>query len=561
MNWRYRSVLLFFLFFFLCITARLFYWQTVRAQELTSLGESQSGYRIKLIPKRGEIRTSDGFAIAANKITYLTFANPKEIKNKEQEAQILSPLLDVDAATISALLSYDDRYWVALKSKVEHEQKEKIEKLNLPGVGFEEQTVRFYPEASMAAKLLGFVGKSDTGEDVGSYGLEGYYDRQLRGKTGLAVQVHDAFGRPILAKMNDTSGAIDGRNLNLHIDRTFQFIMEDELEKGIKAYGALDGMAIAMDPKTGGILAMASFPKFDPRSYADYSEDLYKDPLVSDLYEPGSTFKPIVMAAAIDAGLVKPDTKCTICDKPVSIGGYEIRTWNNEYTPNESMTDVIIHSDNTGMVFVSQKLGLDKMLSYFKKYGIGEMTGVDLQGEVQAYLRDSWYPIDVATASFGQGLTVTPVELISAFASIANKGVRMEPHVVASVETPEGETIPIPPKEVAKPISEATAKIMTEILVDAVNKGESKWTRLPGYRIAGKTGTAQIPIAGHYDPKHTIPSFIGFAPADNPKFVMLVVLNSPTSSIYGAETAAPIFFKIAQRMLLQYGIPPDPNIP
>jgi stage V sporulation protein D (sporulation-specific penicillin-binding protein) len=371
------------------------------------------------------------------------------------------------------------------------------------------------------------------------------------------VQVHDALGRPILAKMNDTSGAVDGRTLNLHIDRRFQFTMEDELKKGIDSYGALSGMAIAMDPKTGGVLAMASFPNFDPRSYQDYSDNLYKNPLVTDTYEPGSTFKPLVMAAAIDAGLVKPDTKCPICDKPVSIGGYEIRTWNNQYEANESMTDVIIHSDNTGMVFTSQKLGLDRMLSYFKKYGIGQATGLDVQGEVQASLRDSWYPIDVATASFGQGLSVTPIELVDAFASIANKGVRMEPHIVASVETGDGEVIPIKPKEVARPISEGTAKVMTEMLVDAVEKGESKWTKLDGYRVAGKTGTAQIPIAGHYDATHTIPSFIGFAPADNPKFVMLVVLNRPTSSIYGAETAAPIFFKIAARMLMQYGIPPS----
>lgn len=556
MNWRYRGVLVFFVFLFLCIIARLGYWQTVRAQELTFLGESQSGYRIKLTPKRGEIRTSDGYAIAANKITYLTFANPKEVKEKEKTAMLLSPLLTVDTATISALLDYD-KFWIPLKSKVEHAKKDEIDKLKLPGIGFEEQTVRFYPEASMAAKLLGFVGKSDTGEDIGYFGLEGYYDRQLKGRAGLAVQVHDALGRPILAKMNDTSGAVDGRNLNLHIDRRFQFTMEDELKKGITAYGAISGMAIAMDPKSGGILAMASFPNFDPRSYQDYSDDLYKNPLITDTYEPGSTFKPLVMAAAIDAGLVKPDTKCPICDKPVSLGGYEIRTWNNEYTADESMTDVIIHSDNTGMVYTSQLLKLEGMLTYFKKYGIGEATGVDLQGEVQAPLRDSWYPIDVATASFGQGLSVTPIELITAFSSIANKGVRMEPHVVDSVETPDGEVISIPPKEVARPISAPTAKIMTEMLVDAVEKGESKWTKLDGYRVAGKTGTAQIPIAGHYDANHTIPSFIGFAPADDPKFVMLVVLNSPTSSIYGAETAAPIFFKIAGKMLMQYGIPPS----
>lgn len=222
------------------------------------------------------------------------------------------------------------------------------------------------------------------------------------------------------------------------------------------------------------------------------------------------------------------------------------------------MTNVIIHSDNTGMVYTSQLLGLDRMLTYFKQYGIGELSGIDLQGEVMSPIRkkDSWYPIDVATASFGQGISVTPIELLSGFSAIANKGVRMEPHVVASVETPEGEIIHIPPKALGKPISGAAAKVMTEMLIQAVDKGESKWTRIKGYRIAGKTGTAQIPIAGHYDPKNTIPSFIGFAPADDPKFVMLVVLNRPTSSIYGSETAAPIFFNIARKILMRYSIPP-----
>lgn len=557
MNWRFRIATLFFVILFLAVLGRLFYWQVVRADELAQLGEAQYGRRIVQVPQRGEIKTSDGYSIAANKVSYLVFANPKEITNKDAITQILAPLLQAELASISSLLSLD-RYWVPLKSQVDYNSKEVVERLSLRGIGFEEHYVRYYPEASTAAKLLGFVGKNEHGEDEGYFGLEGYYDRQLRGTAGKTVQILDALGRPILARMDNGTGKSDGRNVVLHTDRTVQFIMERQLKKDIQRYGAKSGMAAAVDPKTGGVLAMASFPTFDPRDYQDYQTELYKNPFITDTYEPGSTIKPLVMAAAVDAGLVKPETECTNCSGPVEIGGYEIRTWNNEYRPNVSMTDVIIHSDNIGMVFVSQKLGLRRLLSYIHAYGIGEMTGIDLQGEVPAQIRsaDSWYPIDLATASFGQGISVTPIELLTAFTAIANEGRRMEPHVVAKIETPEGATIDIPPKLLSTPISAKTAKIITEMMVQAVDKGEAKFAKPKGYRIAGKTGTAQIPIAGHYDASQTIASFIGFAPADAPKFLMLVIIDRPTSSIYGAETAAPTFFAIAKQLLAYYGIPP-----
>lgn len=559
MNWRYRFVLVFFVFLFFSIIARLFYWQVVRAQDLAALGQAQYGRQIKLTPERGEILTSDGFAIAANKLSYLVFANPKEVKDPKTQAEILSPLLEMESATISALLSKDEKYWIPLKSQVERKVKEKIQPLKLPGIGFEEQAIRFYPEASTGAKILGFVGKDDVGESKGYFGLEGFYDRQLRGKSGYAMQIHDAVGQPILAKMTDNLGKVDGRDLILHVDRTLQFMLDNELKEGIAKYGAAGGMAAIINPKTGGILAMSSFPTYDPREYHKYSDNLYRNPFITDTYEPGSTFKPLVMGAALEENLVRPDTSCTICAAPVEIGGYTIKTWNNKYYENSTMTEVIQHSDNTGMVFVSKLLGLDRMLEYFKRFGIGEMTGIDLQGEVtpQVRLRENWYPIDLATASFGQGMTVTPIELLTAFTAVANGGKRMEPHVVAAVRTPDGETIEIPPNVLNEPISSKTARVVTEMMVNAVEQGESKWLKPKGYRVAGKTGTAQIPVAGHYDANKTITSFVGFAPADDPKFLMLVVVDRPTTSIYGSETAAPIFFNVAKNIFTYYGIPPS----
>jgi cell division protein FtsI/penicillin-binding protein 2 len=559
MNIRYRSLLLFFGFIFSIIFVRLFYWQVVRAQELAELGSLQYGKYIKQTPKRGEIRTVDNFPIATNKINYLVFLNPKAVPDSEKIKlpPLLAPLLQIDEASISSKVVMN-RYWVPLKHNVEYSVKEQIEKLNIEGIGFEEQTVRFYPEASLAAKLIGFVGKDDEGNDKGYFGLEGYYERQLAGKSGLAMQIKDAQGKPILAKMNDNSAKVDGRNIILHVDRSVQFILEEELRKGLEKYGAQAAMGVIMDPKTGGILGMSSFPSFDQRSFQDYTSDLYLNPIISSAYEPGSTFKPLIMAAGIDSEVIKPETQCPICDKPVEIGGYTIKTWNNEYQAGITMANVIRDSDNTGMVYVSQKLGLKRMYNYLEKYGIGSVTGIDLQGEMAPDLRpiDSWYPIDVATSSFGQGISVTAMELISAFASLANDGKRMEPHVVENVETPDGEIIPIAPKVISQPVSSRTTKIMREILVNAVKKGEAKWAAPKGYRIAGKTGTAQIPIEGHYDSAKTIASFIGYAPADAPKFVMLIVYDRPTSSIYGSETAAPTFFNIATKLLAYYRIPP-----
>lgn len=555
---RYRIVLLFFTLVFGVIALRLFYWQVVKASELSELGQTQYGSAVKIEPVRGEIETSDGFPIAANRISYLVYADPKEIKNPGEVSGALANVLDLDQASISAQLS-QDLYWVPIDTNVSSDLKAKIEAQNLKGVGFTQQSTRYYPEASMAATLLGFVGKDDNGASKGYFGLEGYYDRLLRGKEGSAIEIHDAIGRPILARVNgQDSFGTDGSTLVLNINRSFQFIVEEKLKKGIGQYGAQGGMAVIMDPKTGNILAMASFPDFDPAKYQDFSNDDFKNPLVSDLYEPGSTFKPLVMSAAFNEKLLTPDSKCPRCAGPVSVGGYDLHTWNDQYFPNTTMNEVIQHSDNTGMVYVAQKLGLDRMLSYIDKYGFGKITGIDLEGETAPNImpKKDWYAVDLATTGFGQGINVTPIELLTAFSSIANNGVMMQPHVVGAVKGADGTVTKIQPKILGKPIDEATSKVMTEVLVNAVNKGEAQFARIHGYRIAGKTGTASIPVAGHYDPTQTIASFIGFAPADDPKYVMLVVLNRPTAAIYGAETAAPIFFDISRDLLAYYGIPP-----
>lgn len=554
---RLTIVLVIFSAFYFVILMKLFYWQVVKADSLREAGRTQSSLSLVTTAKRGDILFNDGFPVATNKISYLLYANPKKVDSVDNYATLLSPILSVDAASISARLS-QNLYWVSLQSRLSYEQRTQIENLRLGALGFELQTERNYPEASMAAHLVGFVGKNQDGEDQGYFGLEGYYDRQLRGRRGSTYLIKDAVGNPILTDVREDK-KIDGRNLITSIDRSVQYEVDTELRKGIEQYQAEGGSVIVMETKTGKILAASSYPKFDPQKYWEFDGATYTSPIISNLYEPGSTFKVLVMAAGIDSGLVTPDTRCDNCSGPVEIGGYSIKTWNDQYFPNITMNEVIQHSDNTGMVYVSKKLGLERFLSYVEKFGFGNITGIDIQGEVTEALRPlkKWHDIDLATASFGQGISVTPIQLIAAVNAIANGGKLMRPMVVDKIITPDNRTIQIKPQEVGQAVSSATAKVVTWMMVNAVEKGEAKFAKIANYHIAGKTGTAQIPVEGHYDPTNTNASFIGFFPAEDPKITMLVVINKPHSSIYGAETAAPTFFTIARDLIQKYDIEPS----
>lgn len=303
---------------------------------------------------------------------------------------------------------------------------------------------------------------------------------------------------------------------------------------------------------------MASFPNYNPQNWQEYSEDSFKNPVVADTYEPGSTFKVISMSAAINEKEVKPSTKCDICAGPIEIGGFSIRTWNNKYYPQTTMTETLQHSDNTGMVFVSKKLGLNKFYKYIKDFGLDSPTGVDLQDEAQTSLRpkNDWKEIDLATASFGQGIAITGIQMVRAVSVIANGGNLVKPQIVSKISDGD-KTIRIEPEiEKKNLISKETAEIVTEMMVNAVENGEAKYFLPKGFKVAGKTGTAQIPIDGHYDPNKTIASFVGFAPVDDPKFVMLVRFTEPTTSQFGSETAAPTFFDIARDLFAYFGVYP-----
>lgn len=553
-----------FLFFFFAIILRLFYWQVIRAEFLQSQAENQYFTSKKIDAVRGKIISSDGFVLASSNPVFSLFGLPKVI-GKDQKVTtsyllakvFASDLTDVDGIAKGFIekLSYD-LYWTILKKNVTLEQKKQIENLNLQGIGFDQGSSRFYPEGSSSAHLLGFLGSDAKGSAKGYFGLEGFYDGELKGVSGQVVHERDALGLPILIGNFLSNEAVKGKDLILNIDRSVQFIVESSLKKGVEKYGAKAGSVIVMEPFTGAILALASFPNYHPLNYYDFPKEFFKNPVVADQYEPGSTFKVLVMAAAVNEDAVEPDTKCDVCSGPLSLGGFVIRTWNNKYRPDSTMTDVIVYSDNTGMVFAAKKLGLNKFYSYIEDFGFGQPSNIDLQDESSPYIREksAWKEIDLATASFGQGIAVTPIQMVRAVAAIANGGNLMEPQVVKEIKG--NKSFEIKPKVIRQVIKNSTAQMLKEMMVAAVEEGEAKFTALKGFKVAGKTGTAQIPVAGHYDPNKTIASFVGFAPADNPKFVMLVRFDEPSSSIFGAETAAPTFFEIAKQLLLYYKIAP-----
>ena len=569
MGTRLKIIALGFFLLFGLLTVRLFFWQIIRGRELGNAAKGQYETGRQLSAPRGNILASDGDPLVARAEGYLVFAEIPHLKDDPKAiAEKLAPfftsdpndrqafLIEIDR--IANLLSKKETVWVPLKQKVTAETKKNIEALGLAGIGFEKQELRVYPEASAAAHLLGFVGKDEEGNDMGYFGLEGYYDLALTGRAGYREREADAKGTPIMLGNNKEITALSGVNLITTIDKTVQLTLEKKLKEGIEKYGAKSGTVIVIEPSSGAILGMASFPSYEPDLYWNYGNEYFKNPAVSDSFEPGSIFKVFVMASALDAGVVKPDTKCDICAGPYKVDKYLIETWNQKYNPDETMTEVIVHSDNVGMSFVANQLGADRLYDYLDKFGIGKLTGIDLQGEGSPQLREkgSWNVVDLATAAFGQGVAVTPIQLIKALAIIANGGYSVTPHVVQKLQGDLwSEEIKIKPGQ--RIISETADSDIKAMMVEAAKNGESKWTNLRGFPVAGKTGTAQIPIAGHYDENKTNASFIGFSPADHPKFAMLVILREPQSSVWASETAAPLWYSIAKDLFVYFGIQPE----
>lgn len=578
MHTRIQTLFIAFLFTLSLIIVRLSYWQIIRRDELSAQANDQYMTRDIVEGSRGSILTADGFPLVVNQAVYTLGAYLPSVVDKPSvivdqimprlnftiddpaiatdEAKLKPALEELRHNTKSTLLDkLTGSGYAVLARSLSVSEKDNLESLDIPGLTFEQSFVREYPEASMSAQLTGFVGRDDLGKPTGYFGLEGYYDRELSGRSRIEKQEKDARGNPLLVGDFQLLEGRDGRSLKLHLERGTQYMVEEELKKSLERYGASSGEVIVMDPQTGAIMAMASLPSYEPAKFHLYDTSLYKNPAVANTYEPGSTFKVLVMAAAFNEGVISETDQCDICHSAYPIGKYNIKTWDETYRANATPEEIIVHSDNVGMVWTQQRLGGEKMLEYINRFGFGQKTGIDLQEEITPKLRTKWGDIDYATSSFGQGIAVTSIQMLAAVAALANDGEMMEPHLVASVL---GDTeVEVPPKSKGQVISQEAADRITNLMVKAVEYGEAKWAAPKGYKIAGKTGTAQIAVGGNYDEQKTTASFVGFAPAQNPRFVMIVKLSEPQSSQWASETAAPLWFNIAKKLLLRYNISPS----
>ncbi len=544
--------MVFFIFCFTLIVVKLFYIQLVDPSNF--LGDYLRTK--KIYPERGRIFDRNNQPLVVNQTTYLAYFEPKLIDEKDKLIRKLAEVLKVEEASIEAVID-SNKTWISFRSGINKEEKEKILSLNIKGVGFQDENRRYYPESSLSAHLTGFVGKNINGEDIGYFGIEGFYDKDLAGLPGLLKSERDLLGRPIYFGTQVNIDPENGRDFILTVDKSVQQIVKNKLKSGLEQYQAEEGCVIVADPMTMEILGMDCLPDFSPDEYYKFTENDYKNLAISNSWEPGSIFKPLVMAAGIEEKAIKANEIYNETG-PVTAGEYTIRTWNNQYEGKITMTRILEKSSNVGMVYIGEKLGKNKLYNYLERFGFGQLTNIDLQGEVEGLLKSksSFYPIDFSTVTFGQGIAVTPIQMIRAFAALINGGKLLVPHTVLKIKTDDKEQI-IQPKVIDNIISSNTSKIIKQMLVSTVDNGDSRWAKPKGYKIGGKTGTAQIPIAGHYDATKTNASFIGFAPVDKPKFIVLVILREPKSSQWGSETAAPLFFEIAKELILYYNIAPD----
>ncbi len=543
-----------FFAFSLILLGRIIYWQVVRRQELLELAELEH-YQTRVIPpQRGAILDGTGSLLATDIFQYEIFATPRDVSNPRWTAEQLAPLLERPPETLWALLERKDLS-VTLAKQIPLNVGEKIASRGLSGVGAIPLPQRIYPEKELACHLLGFVGA----EGDGFYGLEEYYDDILQGEPGSRGGERDPSGLQMIAGYGSYVPAQEGPTLVLTLDRAIQGLAEESLEKAIEEYGAQGGTIIVMDPWTGAILAMASYPRYDPNRFYETSEELFVNPAISEVHEPGSVFKPVTIGAALDTGEVTPETTYNDTGS-ILVGGQVIANWDWGARGETTVSELLRYSLNVGAATMSTKIGAEKFYRYVRRFGFGEPTGVDLAGEVAGIVKTpgdaQWHESDLGTNSFGQGISVTPLQMINAMAAIANGGLLMKPHIVQRIIREDG-VVEIEPVVRRRVVSLETARQLTQILVEGVKKGVAELAYVEGYSIAAKTGTAQIPIPGGYDPTWTIASIAGWAPADDPRFVILVKIDKPQAAPWGAVVAAPVFKSLAQQLFDYLGIPPD----
>jgi len=539
------------------LSYRLLYWQVIMRDDLLP-NVNQASQEPADHPLRGTIRDRNGYLLATDKVFYKFWVSPNVINSPDSLAEEVSTITGIQFEKLREIFSGNEMNVLAHPA-LPYEVGQEVIEMDQVAFVLEPFSHRSYPNGMLACHLLGFV----NAELRGLAGIEMYYDELLSGKQkqphleGKVAEEIKLGQRPFTPTQN-------GVDLVLTIDRAIQFMIEQELTNAVEMYGAEGGTIIVMEPKSGEVLAMGSYPCYDPNHFGQYLEDgtIFQDPAISSQYEPGSIFKLITIAAALDQELVLPST---VWNDPgqLDVGGQLIKNWdNNAYGPR-TVTEILGYSLNTGTAWLSMELGEDTFYHYVERFGFGKPTGIELSNEIAGIVKrpgdQNWHPSDLGTNSFGQGIAVTPIQMVSAVASLLNNGQLMQAKIVnAIVSHAHIEETP-PSRQSRQSVSPQVAQTMRQIMVDAVKiTTHEALLENEGWLIGGKTGTAQIPVEGGYHPEDTIASFIGFAPADEPAFVVLVKLDRPQGVYqWGSNSAAPTFKRITHHLLNYYNIPPD----
>jgi cell division protein FtsI (penicillin-binding protein 3) len=540
------------------VTARLAYLQLVRNADLSAMAQRQYSRTVVLQAERGAILDRQGVPLAVSSPAESLFAQPRSAGDPVRVAARLAPILAVPPSELHAAL-VGPRPFVWLRRNLPPTVAEQVRALREPGLGLIPEPLRLYPNRELAAHVIGFEGV-----DGGLEGIERSWERTLAGTPGRAVIGRDALGREVLTERILKSPA-PGQGVMLTLDAHIQHIAEREIDAAWRRTGAKAAMAVVLEPRTGDVLAMALRPTFNPNTFMDVgSRDVWRNRAVTDPFEPGSTFKAILAAAALEEGVVKPDDLIFGEQGSITIARTTIHDWK----PYGWLTfaEVLQNSSNVGAIKVGLALGAPRYYRHMTNFGFGALTGAGIPGESRGVLREPerWSALSLPTLAIGQEVSVTALQMVAAFGAIANGGVMMQPRLVRSVFDAQGREIRrVPPVKVRQVISPETARVLTQLLVRVVDTGTGRLAAIPGYQVAGKTGTAQKldPNTRRYSRAPGVLSFVGFAPADEPRFAMLVLVDEPRTERWGSEAAAPIFATIGREIMRSLEIPPRDTPP